>query len=659
MKSLDILQDPYLLPYKEDIERRKSLFDLALKEGYNTHLEARFGRHLKGNTHHFCEYAPNATAVYLLCDASAWQPNRNFAFSKGSEAGVWELSITEKLLPHLAPYKLWVEWDGGCGERISPFARYVTQDASTGIFTERIWEPEKPYTFRHSAPSEKCTFPTIYECHIGMSSEELHVASYNYFRAHILPRIVSAGYNCIQLMAIQEHPYYGSFGYHVSGFFAPSSRFGTPDELKQLIDEAHAMGLRVIMDLVHSHAVKNAVEGLGAFDGTRSLFFYDDSRGEHTLWDSLCFNYGKRFVKEFLLSNCRYWLEEYGFDGFRFDGVTSMLYHDHGLGRCFTSYADYYNPNYHEEAGCYLMLANELIHRTRPEAICIAEEVSGMPGIALPIEQGGYGFDYRLAMNQPDYWIKTVKELPDETWDPGNIFYEMTNRRHNEKVISYVESHDQALVGDKTLIFRMADAAMYSDMNKGTPSPAVERAMALDNMIKTVTFSSTNGGILTFMGNEYGHPEWIDFPREGNGNSYQYARRQWSLRDNPFLRYEQLALFDKALITILKAYSIELKSIPYCHYASQDTQVLAFSRGRLLLLFNFSPNRSFDHFELALPPGKYTLLLDSDKEAFGGYGRIASAEHFTHPCCSMATHQEQHIASFYLPARTAQILLCE
>lgn len=653
--SPELLNDPWLKPFEKDIEARGALFRQTLSRGCRSDLSYCYGRHPDGVWHHFREYAPNATALYLLCDAAEWQPRSEFAFHKGTEEGVWELDVDRKLLPHNAPYKLWVEWNGGSGERISPFARYVTQDAATGIFTERVWEPQSPYQMHHVAPKGKCLFPAIYECHVGMSSEEGCVATYNSFREDVLPRVVRAGYNCIQLMAIQEHPYYGSFGYHVSNFFAPSSRFGNPDELKALIDEAHALGLRVIMDIVHSHAVKNVVEGLGAFDGTRTLFF----SGEHPAWDSLCFDYGKPFVKNFLLSNCRYWLEQFGFDGFRFDGVTSMLYHGHGLGKTFTSYADYYNTDYNEDAGCYLMLANELVHRVKPDALTIAEEVSGMPGIALPLEQGGFGFNYRLAMNQPDYWIKTIKELPDEAWDPGNIFFEMTNRRHNEAVISYAESHDQALVGDKTLIFRLADAEMYHAMNKGNPSPVMERALALVNMIKTVTFASTNGGILSFMGNEFGHPEWIDFPREGNGNSFLYARRQWSLSDNPFLRYEQLARFDEALVRLLKQYAAELKSIPYCHYASRETQVLAFSRGRLLLLFNFAPAHSYDQFELLLPPGKYTLLLDSDRSEFGGFARLAPAEHFTAPCCSLSERKECHRATFYLPARTVQILLRE
>ena len=338
--------------------------------------------------------------------------------------------------------------------------RHVVQDDVTKIFSAQVWSPKKPYEFKIKDFRPKTDPLLIYECHIGMSQDNEKVGTYEEFRLNVLPRVVADGYNCIQVMAIQEHPYYGSFGYHVSSFFAPSSRFGTPDELKRLIDEAHSKGLAVIMDLVHSHAAKNECEGLGNLAGDPNQFFYSGDRHVHPAWDSLCFDYGKNEVIHFLLSNCKYWLTEFKFDGFRFDGVTSMLYYDHGLGKAFGSYADYYNGNEDDNAICYLSLANEVIHEVNPHAITIAEEVSGMPGLAYPVKKGGYGFDYRLSMNIPDYWIKTIKEKRDEDWKPSSLFWELTNRRQDEKCISYCESHDQALVGDKTIIFRLIDAVL-------------------------------------------------------------------------------------------------------------------------------------------------------------------------------------------------------
>ena len=457
-------------------------------------------------------------------------------------------------------------------------------------------------------------------------------------------------------MAIQEHPYYGSFGYHVSSFFAPSSRFGTPEDLKEMIDTAHKYGVAVIMDIVHSHAVKNEVEGLGNLCGDPNQFFYPGDRHEHPAWDSLCFDYGKDQVIHFLLSNCRYWMEEYHFDGFRFDGVTSMLYYSHGLGEAFCGYGDYFNGHEDDNAICYLTLANKLIHEINPNAITIAEEVSGMPGLAAKFEDGGYGFDYRMAMNIPDYWIKTIKELRDEDWKPSSIFWEVKNRRPDERTISYCESHDQALVGDKTIVFRLIDADMYWHFKKGDENGTVHRGIALHKMIRLVTASAINGGYLNFMGNEFGHPEWIDFPREGNGWSYKYARRQWNLVDNKELAYHYLAHFDKAMIEVLKSVkniqNTEVREI----WHNDGDQVLAFMRGDLLFVFNFSPTRSSTDYGFLVPTGSYDVVLNTDAKEFGGNG--LADDTITHTTnydpLYVADHKEW--LKLYIPARSAVVL---
>ena len=560
-RTLNIIKhDLWLEPFEEAINGRyryalgkkseltnggkQSLSDFATGYLY-------FGLHKTSKGWVFREWAPNATQIYLIGTFSNWKEDQAYAMTR-LENGNWEIELPADVLHHGDLYKLIVHWNGGCGERIPAWATRVVQDAQTGIFNAQVWDPQTPYVFK-TKNFKPATDPLlIYECHIGMAQQEEKVGTYNEFREKILPRVAKAGYNCIQVMAIQEHPYYGSFGYHVSNFFAASSRFGTPDELKELIDAAHALGIAVIMDIVHSHSVKNEVEGLANFAGDPNQYFYPGARREHPAWDSLCFDYGKNEVIHFLLSNCKYWLEEYSFDGFRFDGVTSMLYFSHGLGEAFVNYADYYNGHQDDNAICYLTLANDLIHQVKVNAITIAEDVSGMPGIAAKIEDGGYGFDYRMAMNIPDYWIRTIKELNDENWKPGTILWETTNRRADEKTVSYCESHDQALVGDKTIIFRLIDADMYWHFKKGDESDMVNRGIGLHKMIRLVTSSTINGGYLNFMGNEFGHPEWIDFPREGNGWSYKYARRQWNLVDNRELDYHYLGDFDKAMISIIK-----------------------------------------------------------------------------------------------------------
>ncbi|MBP9720256.1 MAG: alpha amylase C-terminal domain-containing protein [Bacteroides sp.] len=664
-RTLNIIKhDLWLEPFEEAINGRyryalgkkseltnggkQSLSDFATGYLY-------FGLHKTGKGWVFREWAPNATQIYLIGTFSNWKEDQAYAMTR-LENGNWEIELPADVLHHGDLYKLIVHWNGGCGERIPAWATRVVQDAQTGIFNAQVWDPQTPYVFK-TKNFKPATDPLlIYECHIGMAQQEEKVGTYNEFREKILPRVAKAGYNCIQVMAIQEHPYYGSFGYHVSNFFAASSRFGTPDELKELIDAAHALGIAVIMDIVHSHSVKNEVEGLANFAGDPNQYFYPGARREHPAWDSLCFDYGKNEVIHFLLSNCKYWLEEYSFDGFRFDGVTSMLYFSHGLGEAFVNYADYYNGHQDDNAICYLTLANDLIHQVKVNAITIAEDVSGMPGIAAKIEDGGYGFDYRMAMNIPDYWIRTIKDKIDEDWKPSSIFWEVTNRRKNEKTISYAESHDQALVGDKTIIFRLIDADMYWHMQKGDANYVVNRGIALHKMIRLITASTMNGGYLNFMGNEFGHPEWIDFPREGNGWSCKYARRQWDLVDNKNLLYHVMADFDADMLKLLKGVkSFQTTPVQEIWHNDED-QVLAFQRKDLIFVFNFNPKKSFTDYGFLVTPGKYMAVLNTDSPLYGGNGLTDdTVEHFT-VADPLYAREKKEWLKIYIPALTAVVL---
>jgi len=660
-----IKNDKWLEPYANAIEGRhlhaiEKEYELTRK-GKVTLGDFATG-HLYFGLHHTAkggwvlrEWAPNATEIYLIGEFNNWTLMPEFAL-KPLHNGNWEIKLPAKALHHGDLYKLLIKWRGGQGERIPAWATRVVQDEQTKIFSAQVWDPEQTYHFK-KRNFKPCTSPLlIYECHIGMAQQEEKVGSYLEFKDKVLPRVVADGYNCIQIMAIQEHPYYGSFGYHVSSFFAPSSRFGTPEELKELIDTAHQMGIAVIMDIVHSHAVKNEVEGLGNYAGDPNQFFYPGEKHEHPAWDSLCFDYGKNDVLHFLLSNCKYWLEEFHFDGFRFDGVTSMLYYSHGLGEAFMGYQDYFNGHEDDNAICYLTLANKLIHEVNPKSITIAEEVSGMPGLAAKIEDGGYGFDYRMAMNIPDYWIKTIKERIDEDWKPSSMFWEVTNRRKDEKTISYAESHDQALVGDKTIIFRLIDADMYWHFQKGDENYTVHRGIALHKMIRLLTASTINGGYLNFMGNEFGHPEWIDFPREGNGWSYKYARRQWDLVDNQNLCYHYLGDFDRDMLAVIKSVPrIQSTRVQEIWHNDGD-QILAYTRGSLLFIFNFSPSKSFTDYGFLVPEGKYKVILNTDNPGYGGNGLTDDqVEHFTQ---SDPLYERAHKGwmKIYIPARSAVVL---
>jgi len=591
-----------------------SLSDFAMGHHY-------FGLHREGEEWVMREWAPNARSIYLLADFTSWLPDENYKM-KSLGNGNWELRLPGELLRHGSQYKFHICWEGGSGDRVPAWAQRVVQDPYSLVFNAQVWDSPNSYRWKHKTPEQPPEFPLIYESHTGMATEDYKVGTWEEFRVNVLPRIEAAGYNVIQLMAVQEHPFYGSFGYHVSNYFAASSRFGTPDELKALIDDAHGRGMYVIMDIVHSHAVKNEVEGISRYDGTYYQFFHDGPRGEHPAWDSRCFDYGKDQVLHFLLSNCRYWLEEFHFDGFRFDGVTSMLYNDHGLGSDFHSYDQYFNLNQDEDAIVYLFLANKLIHEFSPQAITVAEEMSGMPGLAAPESLGGIGFDYRLSMGVPDFWIKTIKEKKIEFWHVGEIFHQLKGKRIEEKTIHYAESHDQALVGDKTIIFWLIDKEMYFDMHKDSRNLAVDNGIALHKMIRLITLATAGNGYLNFMGNEFGHPEWIDFPNAHNNWSYHYARRQWSLAENPDLKYKYLEAFDKEMIRLFKKYSLLLKTFINLYKEHVSDQVLVFGRSDMLFVFNFSPFRSYTDYPANVPTGDYVMVLNSDSPNFGGEARM-------------------------------------
>jgi len=661
METPEIVKnDPYLEPFKADFIRWKEKLKVkeaeildgkSLKDFASGHLY--FGLFRTNSGWIIREWAPNATEIYLIGTFNDWHERSDFRFTNIGN-GCWELHLNESRISHGDLYALSVIWNNGHGKRIPAWARRAVQDDHTKIFNAQVWSPEVHYSWQNSGFIRQEEAPIIYEAHIGMSGEEPRVHTFNEFRTDILPRIKAGGYNTLQLMAIPEHPYYGSFGYHISSFFAASSRFGTPEELKQLIDEAHGMGISVIMDIVHSHAVKNVVEGLGSYDGTRYQFFHDGTRGEHPAWDSYCFNYNKNEVLHFLLSNIRFWLEEYKFDGFRFDGVTSMLYFDHGLGKAFTNYGDYFTPNIDDDAIVYFKLANQLIHDLNPKALSIAEDMSGLPGLAAPLESGGLGFDYRMSMGVPDYWIKLIKDQKDEDWNVGQIFHELASHRADEKVVSYAESHDQAMVGDKTIIFRLLDKEMYFSMRKDQPNLAVDRGIALHKMIRLATLTCAGGAYLNFMGNEFGHPEWIDFPREGNGWSYQHARRIWSIAENPELRFHWLLDFDRDMINLVK--NERLLEEPYVQWITdnQPDQVLAYRRKDLLFIFNFNPYKSFEGYGIQIEPSKFSIILQTDAHAFGGFNRID--DRMTYYSIPEGGLGSTHYLKIYLPARTAIVL---
>lgn len=649
--------NPDLKRYQADIDLRMESYRRTKKRLLGdggklcdfANAYAYYGFHHLPGCWVYREWAPQASALYLMGDFNHWQ-KRAHPLKKLTH-GNWEIVLQgDNALKSGMKVKTVVEANGKLSEHIPLYARRVVQDPQTYLWAAEVNDERQTFAWCDQAfQAEDSLY--IYEAHIGMASEEETIASYRYFADEILGQIKKSGYNTIQLMAIMEHPYYGSFGYQVTNFYAASSWFGKNEDLKYLINKAHLLGLRVLLDVVHSHAAKNTAEGINCFDGTEEQFFLSGKAGDHPAWGTKCFNYAKDEVIHFLLSNLKFWLEEYHFDGFRFDGVTSMLYKDHGLGTDFGDNSRYFSLNTDIAAITYLQLANELIHELKPEAITIAEDMSAMPGIGLAIADGGLGFDYRLGMNLPDLWLKTVKEKKDEDWDIAAIWSNMCLRRNGEKTVAYVESHDQALVGDKTLIFQLADARMYSDMDKIIHNPVIDRAIALHKMIRLWTLAGGGEAYLNFMGNEFGHPEWIDFPRLGNNWSYRYCRRQWSLRDNGYLKYMWLAAYDQDMLKITKEAALFKQRMGDLLYLSNEKKLIVFYRQHLIFAFNFHPDTSYTDVLIPLKlETDFTLIMSSDDAKYGGQDLVK------HQCYPNKVFAGQHFIELYLPARCALIL---
>ncbi|MDE3214346.1 MAG: alpha amylase C-terminal domain-containing protein [Bacteroidota bacterium] len=655
-----VQEDPWLEPYVHDVNERYRRFERAkreIEEVEGTLLDfakghyyygINFNGNLKGWTYR--EWAPNAHQLFLTGDFNGW--DRYSHPMERNKNGDWELFLPfeqyKSTFVHGSRVKVHVQAGNGSHDRIPAYIRKVIQDPQTYDFSGQLWFAEPfHWTDQEFSRAGNLADPLIYECHVGMAQEKQGVGTYIEFADNILPRIKDGGYNAIQMMAIMEHPYYGSFGYHVSNFFAPTSRFGTPEDLKYLVNRAHSLGISVIMDIVHSHAVKNFAEGLNEFDGSDNQYFHRGGRGYHEGWDSKLFDYGKWEVKKFLLSNVRYWMEEFHFDGFRFDGVTSMLYFHHG----HTSF-DHYDKYFYDvdwDSVTYLQLANDVIHSFKDHTISIAEDVSGMPGLCRPPQDGGLGFDFRLGMGIPDFWIKTLKERSDEDWDIYEMWGVLTNRRYMEKTIAYAESHDQALVGDKTIAFWLMDKEMYFQMKVTDPNLVIDRGIALHKMIRLITISLGGEAYLNFIGNEFGHPEWVDFPREGNNWSYQYARRQWSLVDRSDLKYQYLAQWDKAMIHLIRENRIMEAAKAEQLNMDSTNKVIIFSKGGLVFIFNFSPSNSIFGYEFYVPEkGIYRILLNSDRQEFGGFGRVDDQIDYH-------TSEAQKL-SIYLTSRTALVM---
>lgn len=673
MNDFQIFKDnEWLEKYKWNIVQRHKNFEEALDKITKTYGSIdnltdsykSYGLYHHDNAIYYKEWAPNAQSVYLAGDFNDWKVDDPRTKCTRDDSDCFNLILPDNKdgtaqIPHNSKVRCFIELqDGTRLSRVPSCINYTYQDQETFNFDGVFWNPTHPYIFKNPEPQPRtnCAF-LIYECHIGMAGPEPRMHTYNEFTEKVLPYVKEHGFNAIQIMGIMEHAYYGSAGYQVTSFFAPSYRFGNPDDLKRLIDTAHGMGIYVFLDTVHSHAAKNVLEGINMFDGSDSMYFHGGQKGDHPIWGSRLFNYGKIEVLRFLLSNLKYWETEFHFDGFRFDGVTSMIYKDHGIGTDFTT-DNFFGENVDEEAITYLYLANYVIHKYNMHGITIAEDVSGMVGMARSIDDGGIGFDFRLAMGIPDIWIKTLKTCKNDTdWDIGKIAWSIAERPKCEKTVSYCESHDQALVGDKTIAFWLMDKEMYTHMSVFSEnSIIIERGMALHMMIRLLTFGLGGEAYLTFMGNEFGHPEWIDFPSVSNNNSFEHSVRRYDLANDSNLKYKFLLKFDDDMKNLERKFKfLNCGDNGQITFNDNKQMVVAFQRKKMLFAFNFHPSNSYTDFAIGVDwTGKYEYVLCTDDATYNGNKRVDTK---TQPFAFNEKYCDRNAKiQLYLPSRCAIVL---
>lgn len=426
------------------------------------------------------EWAPAAVAMSLVGDFNDWDAQRHLCCRDAR--GIFETHVPD--LPDGSPairpgmrYKamVHVRKEGNrlhVEPRVPAWARCTAQDPFTGDMCAVV-PPQglEEYAWCHPRPAPLPS-PRVYEVHVGISSTSPIVADWSHLRHEVLPRVVALGYTALLLMAVQEHGLYCSFGYQVTSFFAPPSRFGSPVDLQALIDAAHGYGLQVFVELVHSHASANPHEGLHAFDGSDGLYFLDGPAGWHAEWGTRLFDFGRLEVLRFLLCQVCWFAEAYRVDGFRFDAVSTALYRHRSLdghGRFDKGLDDYFGPNSGMDVAAltYFKLVNLLTHElVQPPLVTIAEEHSGLPGLCAPVLERGVGFDFRQAMGLAPLWERLLS-TPSARIDMAHLSEELCRRRIEERRLAYCECHDGSLVGGQSLAFRMMGAGMY-DVSRST-----------------------------------------------------------------------------------------------------------------------------------------------------------------------------------------------
>ncbi|CAL5392773.1 unnamed protein product [Camellia sinensis] len=555
-------------------------------------------------------------------------------------------------IPHGSKYRVYFNTPDGPLERIPAWAPYVLPDADGKQAFAVHWEPppECVYKWKHKHPEAPKSL-RIYECHIGISGSEPKIASFNDFTEKVLPHVKDAGYNVIQLIGLVEHKDYFTIGYRATNLFAVSSRYGTPDDFKRLVDEAHGLGLLVFLDIVHSYSAADEMVGLSLFDGSNDCYFHTGKRGYHKFWGTRMFKYGDIDVLHFLLSNLNWWVVEYQIDGFQFHSLASMIYTHNGFASFTGDMEEYCNQYVDKDALIYLILANEILHALHPSIITIAEDATLYPGLSEPTSLGGLGFDYFVNLSASEMWSSLLENVPDSDWSMSKIVSTLVGNRHSaDKMLLYAENHNQSISGGRSF----AEILFGETMEHASDKRALLfRGCSLHKMIRLITFTIGGHAYLNFMGNEFGHPKRVEFPMESNNFSFSLANRRWDLLENGV--HSELLYFDKDMMNMDENERILSRGLPNIHHVNDTTMVTSYSRGPLLFIFNFHPTTSYENYSVGVEEaGEYQVILNTDEKKYGGQALIAQ-DQYIQRTISKRIDGLRNCLVVPLPYRSAQV----
>ncbi|CED82984.1 1,4-alpha-glucan branching enzyme/starch branching enzyme II [Phaffia rhodozyma] len=579
--------------FQQSLEKLKTIYPGGLDEFSSGYLKMGLVLH-DDNSITYTEWAEGIIEASLIGDFNAFNPSAHLLKHEidehtGSSYWTIHLPVMENGQPQIplgSEVKIRITLPSG--ESLDRFPAWVlratqSQNPPEVLFRARI--ERLPPIYNGARPLAPRT-PKIYEAHIGAATSKPHaIGTFEEFEKNVLWRVKAGGYNTLQLMGIMEHPYYASYGYQVSSFFAVSSRFGSIASLTSLIDAAHKQGIRVILDVVHGHSCTNDMESLNMFNGTRGMYFSEDSKGDHPIWGTAV---------------NQSWTGNYG--------------------QYFSSDTDHAGVE-------YFMLANHIIKTLFPFVTTIAEDTAGFPTLALSTDIGGLGFDYRLTLGPAYHLFHLLKTEPDDAnWSVRDIVASLGNRRLQlgEKTIAFVESHDQCIEGGKTMSQWLFDDEIYTQMSVfQTPTPKVERAMALHKMLRLMVFAFAGEGYMNFMGNEFGHPEWLVFPSVQNGFHTTHCRRQWDLADfSRDLRYRDLARFDREMLEAEERGQWGSAELGHVWTQDEDSRLVVFTRANHLFIFNWNTKLPAKDDNLPIPEpwaleGQYRIELSTTSGVAG------------------------------------------